>query len=380
MALNYSTNPTFSGRITPADVNYPYGSSIDESAPGADDGTPYIKQRADDVLGFQQALLTEADIIPSGSSDTAIDSQYLRASKILFKTGRKNLLNNGEFRLWQYGTGISCPNGVVTNIANNFIMFSSGGSTQVDRVINTTFPTRSDDIKYGCQVAPGPGVTDSVLSNRISSVDSYKLSGKSVTFSFVVNSNEAINLSVRYTTPAVSDDWGSALTQHDVQLIPISIGDNEVEVTFNNVVGDVVNGVAFDIAPDSFTPGSLLISYALTQVEIGSVRTGYDYKTLGDERQEMGGIGDFNYSELPNGLIMQWDEIDVSQGTQVAVSFPIAFPNGFLNITFSVHQIAVRPTPNGISIVKDSATISGFNVRNTDGVQGGTIQYLAIGY
>lgn len=79
MALNLSTNPTFSGRVTAADANYPYGSSKNETSPGANDGTPYNKQRADDLLGFMQALLSQAGIVPSGSADTAVASQYVDA-------------------------------------------------------------------------------------------------------------------------------------------------------------------------------------------------------------------------------------------------------------------------------------------------------------
>lgn len=79
MALNPSTNATMTGRVTAADVNYPYASAKDETAPGAGDGTPYFKARADDLFGLQQALLKLAGITPSGNADTAIASQYLQA-------------------------------------------------------------------------------------------------------------------------------------------------------------------------------------------------------------------------------------------------------------------------------------------------------------
>ena len=79
MAINPSTNTTMTGRITAADSNYPYGSSKNETAVGAKDGTPYFKQRADDLFGLQQALLVAAGITPSGDADTAIASQYLQA-------------------------------------------------------------------------------------------------------------------------------------------------------------------------------------------------------------------------------------------------------------------------------------------------------------
>lgn len=77
-------NIAFPGRITAPDANYPYGSSKDESAPGAGDGTPYKKIRADDVFGFQQSLLTRAGVIPSGNADTALVSDYLDSCFLLF--------------------------------------------------------------------------------------------------------------------------------------------------------------------------------------------------------------------------------------------------------------------------------------------------------
>jgi len=77
MALNLETK--YPGRITASDANYDYGSSKDETAPGAGDGTPYEEARANDVFGIQQALLKISWIVPSGNADTQIASQYLQA-------------------------------------------------------------------------------------------------------------------------------------------------------------------------------------------------------------------------------------------------------------------------------------------------------------
>ena len=88
MALNPSTNGTMSGRITAPDASYPYGSSKDETSAGAGDGTPYFKARADDIFGFQQWLLNQAGIVPSGTADTALVSQYGDALKYLIDEGR----------------------------------------------------------------------------------------------------------------------------------------------------------------------------------------------------------------------------------------------------------------------------------------------------
>lgn len=79
MAINPNTNTTIAGRITAPSSGYPYGSAKNETTPGAGDGTPYFKARADDIFGFQQALLAAAAITPSGNADQVGASQYLDA-------------------------------------------------------------------------------------------------------------------------------------------------------------------------------------------------------------------------------------------------------------------------------------------------------------
>jgi hypothetical protein len=77
MAVNPSTE--YAGRITAPDANFPYGSSQDQTAPGANDGTPYNKKRADDIFGFQQKLLNAASIAPENIADNVTKSQYFEA-------------------------------------------------------------------------------------------------------------------------------------------------------------------------------------------------------------------------------------------------------------------------------------------------------------
>lgn len=96
MAVNPSANAIMAGRVTAASAEYPYGSSKDESSPGAGDGTPYFLARADDVFGFQQALLNAAGIVPSGNSDTAITSQYLQAVTELIMGRATTVVDNSS--------------------------------------------------------------------------------------------------------------------------------------------------------------------------------------------------------------------------------------------------------------------------------------------
>jgi hypothetical protein len=71
----------------PADANYPGGSFKNASSPTATDGTPFEEQWANDMLGFMQALIALAGVVPSGVPDTAVNSQHLQAVlKIMGRT------------------------------------------------------------------------------------------------------------------------------------------------------------------------------------------------------------------------------------------------------------------------------------------------------
>jgi hypothetical protein len=84
MATNPSALPENVGRITAPSASYPYGSAKDDSTGTTGDGTPFKQALLNDVYGFQQALLVEASIVPSGTADTATVSQYLDALRNRF--------------------------------------------------------------------------------------------------------------------------------------------------------------------------------------------------------------------------------------------------------------------------------------------------------
>lgn len=74
----------YPGRTTPASDAYPLGSAQDITTPGDGTGTPLQKDWINDIWGFLQALLAATDITPSGTPDTAQNSQYLQALRALF--------------------------------------------------------------------------------------------------------------------------------------------------------------------------------------------------------------------------------------------------------------------------------------------------------
>ena len=144
MALNPSTNSTMAGRITAPDANYPYGSSKDETSAGAGDGTPYFKARADDIFGFQQWLLNQAGIVPSGNADNVNVSDYGDALIDIIQAvapPAPDPVPSGVIAMWS-GSAASIPSGWLLcdgtsgtpNLINRFIKGSStpggtGGSS-----------------------------------------------------------------------------------------------------------------------------------------------------------------------------------------------------------------------------------------------------------
>lgn len=81
MAINPETQ--YPGKIKPASADYPYGEARNITLPGDGTGTPWEAALVNDVLGFQQALLSDAGVVPSGTPDKVGASQYLQA---LFKS------------------------------------------------------------------------------------------------------------------------------------------------------------------------------------------------------------------------------------------------------------------------------------------------------
>lgn len=100
MAINLSTQ--YPGQVEAPDANYTYGGAKNETVVDALDGTPFEKAMLNDIFGFQQAMLVQAGIVPSGSSETVLISQYLEAL-YQFMSGAKNFAINGTGAVQQRG-------------------------------------------------------------------------------------------------------------------------------------------------------------------------------------------------------------------------------------------------------------------------------------
>lgn len=77
MAINPETQ--YPGKIAPSTPEYPFGAARNITVPGDGTGTPWEAALVNDLFGFQQALLSEAGLVPSGTPDNVTSSQYLDA-------------------------------------------------------------------------------------------------------------------------------------------------------------------------------------------------------------------------------------------------------------------------------------------------------------
>lgn len=83
MAINLDER--YPGRANPKSLSYPQGSLKNRTSPTSKDGTYLEQDWANDIVGFLQYLLANAEIQANGVPDTAISSQYAQALQELVK-------------------------------------------------------------------------------------------------------------------------------------------------------------------------------------------------------------------------------------------------------------------------------------------------------
>jgi hypothetical protein len=88
------------------------------------------------------------------------------------------------------------------------------------------------------------------------------------------------------------------------------------------------------------------------------------------------------YQKLPGGLIFQWGVAMVAYGTVFTGTFPIAFPNGVLNIT-GTSAPNVPPQTSALIFVQTTAGNTSFNIVSYHinlSIGANAVYWHAIGY
>lgn len=212
MATNPSTLPENSSRITAPDSDYPYGSAQDDSTGSTGDGTPFKSALLNDIYGFQQALLRAADITPSGSSDTALASEYLQAVIELAAGRAANYDESGAADAYELDvrTGQQAPAGYFDGMT---VEFTAGNA-------NTGGAATVNVASLGAVAIKAPGGVDGLNPGDISAALPNRLIYKSLPsahFMWVRQSPPRKNIEVfdsdgTFTVPAL-------VTQVEVEVV-----------------------------------------------------------------------------------------------------------------------------------------------------------------
>ena len=117
MAINLNTQ--YSSKNVPVSTNYPYGQGMNVSAQGAGDAVPWEAAVFNDWNGYFQAVLSAASIVPSGTPDNAVTSQYLQALRALFLDASSNLSDLTSVSTARTNLGVYSTSATYTRIESD---------------------------------------------------------------------------------------------------------------------------------------------------------------------------------------------------------------------------------------------------------------------
>lgn len=159
----------FPGQIKPATPEYPYGEAQNITTPGDGKGTPFKASLVNDIFGWQQALLSAADIVPSGLPEKATASQYLEAMNKI------NASKAGKYTTPLFDTVLSAKDG--TLVGGGSYTFVQG--QVVETVAYGAWAATSIGLPQGgaryIVVAGGTGTDDGFLYHNLTDGSGFQL-------------------------------------------------------------------------------------------------------------------------------------------------------------------------------------------------------------
>lgn len=124
----------YPGQVLTGDPGYPYGKARNITVPGDGTGTPLEQQMLNDVFGFEQQLLAEAGIVPSGVPDAVGASDYERAVSMIAKHAAHRIAMAGHSAFNPSASGMAvlgaCP-GMAGSTPIILVVGSLSGSAHI---------------------------------------------------------------------------------------------------------------------------------------------------------------------------------------------------------------------------------------------------------
>ena len=212
--------------------------------------------------------------------DGAVDDSHMASI-----SGRKNILINGNFDVWQRGTSFSDPSGE-TFTADRFFAVS-GGATTGDTISRQAFTTGQTDVPnnptYFLRFSVGSTSSNRVMQYRIEDVRTG--AGQTYTLSFWGKAS-----TTHSSTIEIQQNFGSGgstpVTQSPVNY---SLTTSWQKFTFNitmpSISGKTIGTSSYVYIAfiRSLPASSVDIDIAQMQFEKGSVATDFEHRSFGEE-------------------------------------------------------------------------------------------------
>jgi len=222
-----------------------------------------------DASKIEDGAIAVADV-----ADNAItEDKIADAAVVNLKSGRKNLLINGGFDVWQRGTSFSSSNADI--FASDRWSINSIGATQrsVDKVFNTV--TESSAMRI-------------VLSNTgnlqiIQKIEGFKhLHNKPIAISFYAKSTGMTSI---YVKLRVYHTGGSTEIESGVTTLTSTFSKKTILVNakdLSSYTEDGSSSMRFELQTISGTSGDT-IEITQVQLEVGSQATDFEHRSHGEE-------------------------------------------------------------------------------------------------
>ena len=284
------------------------------------------------------------------------------------RAGRKNLIINGGFDVWQRGTSFTADNIYTTDRWKS--ADGSGGSPartasqQVFALGQTDVP----DAHYYFRHDQTSGTSNGNSSFATKIEDVTRTAGKTLTLSFYAKANASMTIGPRFIQGFGSG--GSPSSSVEITETTVTIGTSwtkhTLTVTMPSISGKTIgsDGVhtSSTILNIDFNPtGTFTFEIAQVQLELGSVATDFEHRSYGEE---LALCQRYFYQHIKGSSIIGLAALYTATLALGYVNFPVtmrAAPTGFAasgSNYYVCYAGGVGPNFNGIGQFSEATTTS----------------------
>jgi hypothetical protein len=222
------------------------------------------------------------DNVPPSNDASALTTGTLPVDRVPYM-GRRNLIINGDFQVWQRGTSGSVPYNVAYSTADRFGFWAGYGTGSTSKQTDVLNGERFNYLKF---VNDGNGTNGGAIIIRQHIEDLEFLGGKTTTLSFRAKASSAMTINF-YQRHSYGSGGSATESIEGTETVTLSTSWQEYSVTlpaWNTMSGKTIGDGAYalvGIQADDRVAFTLDITNI--QLEVGSVATPFEHRSYGEE-------------------------------------------------------------------------------------------------